>query len=487
MKLSLRAKGQLVSVALALYAVTMGYILTHERQALLQLAIDLEQHDARGAALARAASAIDHSILGIQRRLLSDDSETPSDGDLAFDVETFHSSLQDLRMPPGEFVEVSAGLAQKLDEYRQAPSRSHLLGVQETARVAHARLEALDATMRQRHKRAWQAYYRVYDRMTLLAVAINLVGAVLFGALIMLFFRRLTWDIHKLGARADGVATGYRGPLLDVTRNDEVGELMQAVNRMQLELRQREQKLEVAREQHFHREKMAAIGSLAAAVAHEVNNPIAAIVGIVEMMLKRGSAAPGGEHELRHGELQLVLEQAQRIAAISRELAEFTRPRAATPQLVDLNALVRSTCRFIAYDPRLRGVEVVLELDRDVPALLAVADHLTQVLMNLMINAADALGGVAGRKPTIRVVTRPTGGEVTLEVIDNGHGMAAETAARAFDESFSTKPAEKGRGIGLFLCKELLALGGGWIELASTPGSGTRVAIHLPSLPADDA
>ena len=184
---------------------------------------------------------------------------------------------------------------------------------------------------------------------------------------------------------------------------------------------------------------------------------------------------------------QLILEQTQRIAAMSRQIAEFTRPRVANPELLDLNSLVRSTCRFIGYDQRLRNVDVVLDLDSEMPAINGVADHLTQVLMNLMINSADALEGVMDRKPTIQLETRAAAGEVVLIVGDNGHGMDAGTMARTFEESFSTKPADKGRGLGLFLCKTLIERQGGRIEIASTPGRGTIVTVHLPLQPGTEA
>jgi two-component system NtrC family sensor kinase len=176
----------------------------------------------------------------------------------------------------------------------------------------------------------------------------------------------------------------------------------------------------------------------------------------------------------------LILEQTQRISAISRQIAEFTRPREPKAELLDLNALVRSTCRFIGYDRRLKGVEVVFDLDAEMPAIDAVADHLSQVLMNLMINSADALAEITDRAPTIRVATRPMDGEVVLAVTDNGHGMDAETRARAFEESFSTKPADKGRGLGLFLCQTLIERGGGRIEIESEPDRGATVSVYLP-------
>jgi signal transduction histidine kinase len=294
----------------------------------------------------------------------------------------------------------------------------------------------------------------------------------------MFFFNRLARDIRALEARAADVVSGYNGAPLDITRRDEVGGLMQAVNRMQREIRHREQQMDMSRQQRFHHEKMAAIGSLAAAVAHEINNPIAAITGIARCMSDAKITCPGAE--LIGCSPELILEHAQRIASITRQVAELTAPHSPEPELLDLNALVTNTCNFISYDQRFGGINLVFALDHDLPAINAVADHLTQVLMNLLINAADALDGVTGRKPTIRVVTGTVDGEVLMKVSDNGCGMDRAVLSQAFNDSFTTKPPGKGSGLGLFLCKTLVEQRGGRIELESTPGVGTTAQICLP-------
>ena len=222
---------------------------------------------------------------------------------------------------------------------------------------------------------------------------------------------------------------------------------------------------------------MAAIGSLAAAIAHEVNNPIAAITGVAEAIhdTQMSSACPGGRCRP-----ELILEQTRRISQITRQLAEMTAPHSPDPQLLDLNALVRSTCGFVRYDKRFGNIEFSFGLDPQVPAIKAVADHLTQVLMNLLINAADATGDIVGRKPAITVETVSRNTEVVLVVADNGCGMDAPTLARAFDEAFTTKPPGKGSGLGLFMCRSLIEAEGGRIELDSAAGRGTRASVHLP-------
>ena len=176
----------------------------------------------------------------------------------------------------------------------------------------------------------------------------------------------------------------------------------------------------------------------------------------------------------------MILEQSRRIGLISRQIAELTRPLPQEPALLDLNGLVRHTCNFIRYDKRFDGLRLDLELEPTVPAIVAVADHLTQVIMNLLINAADALEHRHDAAPAVRVVTALAEESIVLSVIDNGQGMDEFVLAHAFDESFTTKPAAKGRGLGLFLCRALIEESGGRIELVSTRGTGARATVYLP-------
>jgi signal transduction histidine kinase len=124
------------------------------------------------------------------------------------------------------------------------------------------------------------------------------------------------------------------------------------------------------------------------------------------------------------------------------------------------------------------------ELAGDLPALFVVSDHIVQVLMNLLINAADALEGREQQAPTIVVGTRLVGASVMLTIVDNGPGIASENLGRVFDPHFTTKPPGRGSGLGLSLCRNLVQQDGGEIQVESVPGHGTTVKITLP-VPAD--
>lgn len=464
-------------MALVTYVGTVGFILSLEQSKLLRSALDLERIYAEESALAKASYAVSHSMLKLQERLFSRGQAQTFEEQTALDVELIQAGLLGL-------LEFHPALAEDLDQMDRNiarlhadPSRSSMIWLRDHGRQLGEQLDQLTRQARQRRNLLWDRYRGVYDTMLVIAVITGLLGAVFSGTMIALFLTRLAWDIRKLAARALDVVSGYRGPPMDVTRKDEVGDLMGAVNRMQSELRRREQQLELSRQQYSHKEKMAAIGSLAAAVAHEINNPIAAITGIAQSLRDSGWRAPGDGTGIDPSEL--ILEQARRVTTISRQIAELTAPHLPVPELLDLNALVRNICSFIGYDKRFRRIDLVLELDSQIPAIEAVSDHLAQVLMNLLINAADALEDSPEREPKIRVATLAADDGVLITVSDNGQGMDGAVLARAFEESYTTKPPDKGRGLGLFLCKSLIERGGNRIELDSTPGVGTTARIRM--------
>ncbi len=475
-RVSLRTKGIIAFIVLVLYIVAIGFTLAQQRAALRATAEQQQNMYAAEEALARVNSALAYAVLNVNEAYSTPQPRTTADT-IALDVEAVQAGLQGFR----ERYPVMEPWISRLDRdvamLRADGGRSSLVEMRDSLHELVTQLDVVTTEVRSRQHALSENFRDAYDSITLTALLAGLIGAAIFGSVVMLFFSRLVSDIRKLQARALEIVTGHRNRPIAITRHDELGDLMGSVNRMQSELRERERQLEIARQQRFHHEKMAAIGSLAAAIAHEVNNPIAAITGIAEAIHDTRSSFVCPPATCRP---ELILEQTRRISQITRQLAQMTAPYSPEPQLLDLNALVRSTCGFVRYDKRFHGVELNLDLDAQLPAIHAVADHLTQVLMNLLINAADATGGIAGRKPSITVKTESSGGEVVLVVEDNGCGMDAETLARAFDEAFTTKPPGQGSGLGLFMCRSLIAAEGGRIELDSESGRGTRALTRLP-------
>lgn len=322
-------------------------------------------------------------------------------------------------------------------------------------------------------------FRKLSDSVVMTALSLGMLGLALLGTLTILFFRRLKDDLSALQIRAMDIVNGYRGLPLPVSRRDEVGQLMTAINTMAGALDVREKELMIERQKYFHQEKMAAIGTLAAGVAHEIGNPIAAISGIAQEMTDRRNSNDGQRCELCNPEMILV--QTRRIAAITREISEFSSHQTAVPQLLDLNSLLLGTVSLMRYDKRLRRVTLTSDLDSQLPAIYGVSDQLTQVIMNLLVNAMDALEGIFDRRPIITIRTRLQGPLVCMSIEDNGCGMDSTTQSRMFEAFFTTKAVGHGTGLGLSLCYSIMKKNGGSISIDSTLGVGTCAQVFFPT------
>ena len=481
-KLRLRTKAIIVFALLMIYLSSIGIALTNERQKLAHITLELEKAYRTEQALDRVSWTIAHSILRLQAILYKGVIIPAHTEDAMLDFQLVFSSLVALREEAPTLGAQAHNVSLDLSALREAPTMGGFLKLRDEAQRLDAQVQLINNDVETHRKALRDAYTRGNDRISLIAMTMILSGALAFGTIITIFFNRMARDIRTLERRASAIVSGYRGPQLKVTRHDEVGDLMGAINEMQVALRQRDESLELAREEQFHREKMAAIGSLAAAVAHEINNPIAAIAGIARSMSAAGKAS-GPDAENEDFGPEAILANIQRVAGISRQISELTAPRSPDPGLLDVNELLRQTCRFVKFDKRLQGIELALDLDSSIPAVYAVADHLSQVLLNLLLNAADALEGVDDRAPKIAVTTRACQDGVVMTVQDNGRGMDSAVLEHAFEQFFSTKPSNRARGLGLFLCKALLEAVGGRIGLESTIDVGTTATVVLLTRP----
>lgn len=483
--LSLRAKAMVMFVALGAFIVATFVSVGQQRRGLVALADDLEHMHVVESALGRVNAAAASAVLKI-----NDDTALMSPREVAnlvaIEIEGMGPGLRALHevFPGGEAQ--ARRLEERLQLTRASSSRADMLDLRAEVNALVSRLGQVALEVRARKDRLWESYRAKYDEITLTLFAMAFTGFVSFGAVVMFFFTRLARDIRRLADRAIEVVRGNRGDPVPVTRGDEVGRLMDSVNRMQEILRSRESELEVTRQQQFHREKMAAVGSLASAVAHEINNPIAAIQGVAESLLGACEAESCGNLG-RRCHPDMILQHTRRIAQITRQLGDLTARRSEEAEWVDLNHLLRSTLGFLGFDRRLRHAKVDTRLEASVPAAWAVPDHVTQVAMNLALNAADALSETPERHGTVTVSTAAAGRFVRFTVEDDGCGMSPEVLERAFEEAFTTKPAGRGSGIGLFMCKTLIERGGGRIAIASSPGRGTRVDVDLPTQPPGSA
>lgn len=228
-------------------------------------------------------------------------------------------------------------------------------------------------------------------------------------------------------------------------------------------------------------DRLAALGTLAAGVAHEVNNPLAYLTLNLEWLSRQLPELARDPSRLQA--LSLMLEEARhgadRVAAIVRDLRAFSRVDGETRGPVDLRAALASAIKMAAHDLRHRA-RVVTEIEDGVPPAWANDARLEQVLLNLLLNAMQAMDETAIDRNEIRVAVRSwPPGHVVIEVADNGAGMPAETARQIFDPFFTTKPI--GTGLGLSICHSIVTSFGGRISVQSRVGEGSTFRVELPT------
>jgi len=473
---SIRTKGLMVFAALMIYTLIVDAFVFHQKELLLRDFEEIQQTLRAETLLKQVDGSTFHAVMTIFANIDAPDRVAGLQR-IAMHHQTLLHRHADLlaRLPRTELSVVNMNAA--WNDVNQDPSKSNLNRlVVELIKIKNV-IGMLTEQLQDRRRQLSERYRTHSDSVAITTFMLGMLGLALLGAIIGLFFRRLTDDLRTLQTRALDIVKGYRGAPIPVTRHDEVGQLISAVNGMERALDMREKELMVERQKYFHQEKMAAIGTLAAGVAHEIGNPIAAISGIAQEMAERKMEKLKACHECRP---DLIYAQTQRLTAITREISEFASPQAVEPQFLDLNGQLRSTSSLIRYDKRLQRVALTLDLDPQLPAIYGVADQLTQLIMNLLINAMDALEGMQERAATITISTRCDQERILMAVEDNGPGMNQATLSRVFEAFFTTKPAGKGTGLGLSLCYSIMKKHGGTIEMESTPRVGTRVQVFFP-------
>lgn len=482
---SLARKGVVTTIILALYLVMVSLVVAYDRRVIVesvQALTEIHQQEERQVALSILVS---RAILTINENYFSPNVEASSKI-MVLEIESVLNGLNKIQTRYEGIAADVAQLNKGMADLAARPNRATIADIRGTFHRLIIDLDAVTSDIRAQKQRLLDDFRRSYNRLSIELVLFTILGLGFLGGLMMFFFRRLAIDINRVQERATEIVRGYRGDPLPNARHDELGDLIVSVNNMQDELRNHEAQIEIVRQQQFHKEKMAAVGSLAAAVAHEINNPLSAIVGIAQSMVgERREFGCGREGAACQPEL--VMEQARRVMQITRQIGEFSVPQSQEPDLVDINGLVRSTCNFVAFDRRIRRVELKQKLDPSLPAVHAVADHVVQVLMNLFINAADALENCTDRKPGITVATYQRDDTINIEVVDNGCGIPPENIGLVFDKYFTTKLPGRGFGLGLSLCRSLICGAGGDIRITSRVGEGTSVTIVLPVIPAKTA
>jgi signal transduction histidine kinase len=217
--------------------------------------------------------------------------------------------------------------------------------------------------------------------------------------------------------------------------------------------------------------RLVAVGELTASMAHEFNNPLGIILGFAQGLLAEMDAADPNYHHV-----EIIAEEAQRCEKLVQELLEFGRPRSAEFAQVDLQSIIDKTVDLVSNRAAKSNVSTTVNVATDVPAICADMQQLQQVLLNLSLNAIDAMA--RGGSLTISAI-KESAGMVLLTVADSGAGIDADMLRRIF-QPFVTANKRRGLGLGLPICHRIVKAHGGVIEVESEPGKGTTFRIHLP-------
>ncbi len=277
-------------------------------------------------------------------------------------------------------------------------------------------------------------------------------------------------------------ATGERLGFVVVGQDlTEHKELEQELRRQSEETAEINEMLKMSRVEMAQREKMVAIGQMATGIAHEIGNPLASLSSVVQYLDRQLDDADQKE------QVGLIQTQIERISAILKHMLGLSRPATSEYRWTDVNAVIESTLALVRFDRRAKVVEIESVANPDLPMVWLNPLHLEQVLINLVMNALDAMAAHQGKSEHKLTITRLFKDEmVEVSVGDTGVGMSADVCRRAFESFFTTKELGKGTGLGLYISYNLLSEIDGTISLDSEVGVGTTVTIRLPIRPKKD-
>jgi two-component system NtrC family sensor kinase len=310
-----------------------------------------------------------------------------------------------------------------------------------------------------------------------------------------IFMRFVGKPVKELVLGTKRVAGGDLMHRIPVRTDDEMGHLAESFNSMTESLQkandaihglirdlehkveERTKELKDAQTQLFQSEKLAAVGKIAATVAHEINNPLSGVFTYIKLMERRlDRKQPGGEDAEKFREyLSTMGREVERTSAIVHNLLDLTRQREPSKKPCELNRIIEESLVIVQNKLKLHNVEVEKRLD-PLQSVNADPSQMKQMFINVMINAAEAMP--AGGVLTIRTFRSPDGNNAVLEFQDTGIGIPPEIMGKIFDPFYTTK--EKGTGLGLSVVSGIIKRHEGNVEVQSEQGKGTLIRITLP-------
>ena len=317
----------------------------------------------------------------------------------------------------------------------------------------------------------------------------------------VLLQRQIYLPLKDLKSGAEKVAGGNLDLNIPVRHDDEFGhvagsfnemtralresrlELRELVQTLELKVEERTQELLVAEAEIAQGEKLASVGVLAAGIAHELNNPLTGVLTFTSLLRKK---MPDGSEDAE--DLDLVIRETRRCASIIRRLLDFAREKVPVKGWFNLNQVIEETVRFTDRPASLRQIEITAALDPELPQVWGDADLIKQVILNILVNAQQAIEGqgkiVVESRPYLAKAPAKPGVEalpmVEILVKDTGCGIPEADLQRIFDPFFTSKEVGKGTGLGLSVSYGIIKAHGGRIHVESVVGEGSTFHIYLP-------
>lgn len=284
--------------------------------------------------------------------------------------------------------------------------------------------------------------------------------------------RKFTAPLESLSAAVRKIAKGDFDVKVDIKSRDEIGQLADSFNNMANELLERERSLKSAQLALVQSEKMAAVGTLSAGLAHEVKNPLSAVLGYAQLA-KRKLSQP----DVIKKHLDIIENETRRCNEIIGNLMQFSRQEKGEFTDVTINEVVEKSVGIVDHQLGLKNVHVNMKLAPDIPEIIGNSNQLQQVLMNLAINAQQAMEPDGG---TVDIATYFDNDNVYISVSDTGPGISEEVVEKIFEPFFTTKAAGEGTGLGLSVTYGIIRDHKGDIRVEKADSGGARFVIALP-------
>jgi signal transduction histidine kinase len=307
------------------------------------------------------------------------------------------------------------------------------------------------------------------NNLMIVALVLLIVAAILslFGS------RLITRPLERLSEATKVVAKGQFDIQVSSSSRDEIGDLAQSFNQMTSELDTREKALKDAQAALIQSEKLAAFGQLGAGIAHEIKNPLAGILGLTQLSLRKmDKDAP------LYKNLTIIEKETNRCTTIIQNLLKFARQEKVAFEPVDINQVAQDAMAIVEHQLKMNKVKLSKDFAAGLPMISGNANQIQQVLINIMINAQQALEGTPGE---VTIATHTTNNShVQVDVSDTGPGIPADLQTKIFEPFFTTKEVGKGTGLGLSVSYGIVKEHKGEIKVESSPKKGTNFKITFP-------